>query len=63
MTEPKYDVVQHNGDRYVAIELAGVMAEFLAMPCDSLQRRMRDTLERYDSRIKAMVKAHQGILE
>lgn len=55
------DVVQHNADRYVAIELAGVMGEYLAMPCDSLEARMRDTLRRYDSRIKAMIKAHQGI--
>ncbi|HEK1684061.1 TPA: hypothetical protein SMR42_000366 [Pseudomonas putida] len=57
------DVVQHNADRYVAIELAGVMGEYMADPCGSTEARMRDTLCRYDNRIKAMIKAHQGIPE
>lgn len=38
--------------QYVVIELSGTVAEYQAMPCESLRSRMFATLRRYGTRIK-----------
>lgn len=39
---------------YIARELSGVIAEYRQMPCDSLQSRMFETLDRYKPRLKEL---------
>lgn len=37
---------------HVCLELSGVISEFRAMPCSSLEQRMFGTVDRYQRRIR-----------
>lgn len=47
---------KYRNARHIALELSGVIQEYSAMPCKSLESRMVTTLQRYEARIKELQK-------